>query len=84
MARGHHNLKTETEFFQEVERGLKKFEIRKNDRDFKQYDMVTLHEIVTVNGGFKFTNRTLGPFEIKYVFLGRQFGLEEGYCIFNW
>ena len=39
MSRHHHHLKTETEYYQAVEQELKKFELRKNDRDFKIGDI---------------------------------------------
>lgn len=80
MARKHHYLKTETEYFQAVEREEKKFELRKNDRDFKKFDMIILEE--TVNG--MRTGRTLLPIEIKYVFKGGKYGLDKDYCIINW
>jgi len=79
MARQHHYLKTETEYFQAVEKGKKKFELRKNDRDFKEYDMLYLQE--TVNG-IK-TGREI-ILEIQYVLLGGKFGLDKDYCIINW
>jgi hypothetical protein len=76
----HHHLKTESQYFQAIERGEKKFELRKNDRNFQLHDLVTLVEVVD---GIP-TGRQLAPFEIKYLLLGGQFGLPEGYCIFNW
>lgn len=33
MSRKHHYLKTETEYYQAVEEGIKRFELRKNDRE---------------------------------------------------
>lgn len=80
MSRQHHEIKCETRFFQAVETKEKKFEIRKNDRGFRLFDMVTLEE--TVKG--ERTGRKLGPFEISYVFNEPGFGLEEGYVIFSW
>ena len=80
MSRQHHNLKTETEYYQAVQRGQKKFELRKNDRDFKKCDMVILEEVVE---GVK-TGRKLPPVEIQYVLHGGKYGLSEGYCILNW
>lgn len=81
MSRIYHYLKTETEYFQAVERGEKKFELRKNDRDFKKYDLVTLEEVVN---GVKTGRKTHPRFEIDYVLEGGKYGLEKGYCIFNW
>ena len=54
--------------------------IRKNDRDFKEYDMVHLLESVN---GIK-TGRVLPSFEIRFILHGPAFGIPEGYCIFNW
>lgn len=45
-----HNLKTLPEFFNRVWNGNKKFEIRKNDRDFKEGDFVILQEWVEKSG----------------------------------
>lgn len=39
-----HNLKIWSKYFEEVALGLKKVEIRKNDRDFKQGDLLNLME----------------------------------------
>lgn len=75
-----HPLKTESEYYQAVLNGQKKFEIRVNDRDFAIGDLVYLEEML--NG--EYTGRQLGPLEIKYIFEGERFGLAEGSCIFNW
>lgn len=37
-----HELKLDTFYFDEVKNGLKKFEIRKNDRDFRIGDLLSL------------------------------------------
>lgn len=37
-----HELKLDTEYFDDVKSGLKTFEIRKNDRDFKVGDVLAL------------------------------------------
>ena len=80
MSRQHHYLKTENEYFREIERGEKKFELRKNDRNFQKNDIVHLEEVVN---GVK-TGRSLPPLEIQYILIGGKYGLPEGYCIFNW
>ena len=77
MSRQHHHLKTETEYYQQVEKGNKNFELRKNDRNFQVGDMLYLEEVV--NGTF--TGRVLPPKEVKYILSGGKYGLEEGYCI---
>lgn len=77
MSRQHHHLKTETEYYQQVEAGVKRFELRKNDRDFQVGDILHLEE--TVNGVY--TGRKLPPMEVKYILHGGKFGLEDGFCI---
>jgi len=39
-----HTLKIWPEYYKEVESGLKTFEFRNNDRNFKTGDLVELHE----------------------------------------
>lgn len=78
--RQHHYLKTETEYYQAIEQGKKKFELRKNDRNFQVHDIVVLEEVVN---GVK-TGRSLPQIEILYVLKGGKYGLPEDYCIFNW
>jgi hypothetical protein len=77
MSRTHHYLKCETEYYQEVEKGLKTFELRKNDRDYKVHDMVHLREVVN---GIE-TGRVFDSMEIVYILHGGKYGLEDGYCI---
>ena len=78
--RKNHYLKTETEYFQAVEKGNKKFELRKNDRNFEVGDRIYLEETIE---GIK-TGRELPPLEIMYILKGGKYGLEEDYCILNW
>jgi len=80
MKRQHHYLNCETEYFNAIERGEKKFEIRINDRNFKKYDMV--HLLETIEGVP--TDRKLPPVEIQYILHDWMNGLVGGYCIFNW
>ena len=77
MSRQHHYLKCETEYYQAIEKKLKNFELRKNDRDYKIYDMIHLQE--SVNGVR--TGRELEPKEIIYILHGGKYGLKDGYCI---
>lgn len=41
-----HQLKCETQYFEALTSGLKPFEIRKNDRDFRVGDFLALNEII--------------------------------------
>lgn len=77
MSRKHHELKTETQWYQAVESGLKTFEVRKNDRNFKLGDCLNLVEVVQ---GI-YTGRKLEPLEVVYILPGGAFGLHEDYCI---
>ena len=59
-----HELKTNPEWFNDVAAGLKDFEIRKADRNFKEGDTLRLKEWTC--GGF--TGRSVDR-EIKYILL---------------
>lgn len=52
--------------------GLKPWELRKNDRDFKVGDIIKF----TIIGRDVTYSKV-----IKYIFKGGEYGLEEGYCI---
>ena len=80
MERQDHYLKCETDVFRAIKSNEKKFEFRKNDRDFRVGDLVHLAETVD---GIK-TGHQLTSLEIKFILHGPRFGLPEGYCIFNW
>ena len=44
MSRQHHYLKILPEYYRAVERGEKTFEVRLNDRNYQEYDMLHLEE----------------------------------------
>ncbi len=74
-----HALKTWPEFFKRVENGQKPFELRKNDRDYKEGDKVLLQEFDHNTG--KYTGKELER-RITYVlFNAEKFGLKKGYVI---
>jgi len=77
VSRQHHELKTETKFYQASENWKKSFEVRKNDRNFQVHDLVILAEVV--NGVP--TGRKLYPREIIYVLGGGQYGIDPDYCV---
>lgn len=77
--RNHHELKIKPEYFKDVQEGLKKFELRKNDRDFRVGDTVVLIEFAE-----GFSTGLYWDLEIKYILHGGEYGLDEGYCIFGW
>ena len=42
-----HQLKIESQFFEEIVKGEKTFEVRENDRDFQKGDYLGLNEITS-------------------------------------
>lgn len=68
-----HELKILPQYFEEVLKGNKTFEIRKNDRNFKIRDILILKE--WVEGYSEFTGRTIDC-KITYI---TNFALQENY-----
>lgn len=76
-----HDLKTLPKYYKGVESGTKRFEIRKDDRDYKVGDIFALREWHPDVGytGKVFVNI------IRYVLRDcSEYGLMDGYCIFCW
>lgn len=75
-----HHLKTWPEYYGEVHRLNKRFEVRKNDRDFKVGDTLILEEWNPQTESY--TGR---EFECKvtYILHGGQFGIESGYVVMS-
>lgn len=70
-----HDVKLGATFFEDVKTGRKTFELRKNDRGYKEGDIIVLHEYK--DGAT--TGRTITK---KIVYMLEDFtGLEDGYCI---
>lgn len=70
-----HDVKLGTTFFDDVKTGHKTFELRKNDRGYKEGDTIVLHEYKDGTT----TGRTITK---KIVYMLEDFtGLEDGYCI---
>lgn len=76
-----HDLKILPEYFKDLKPGIKRFEIRKDDRDYKVGDIFALREWSPETGytGKVFVNI------IRYVLRNcPEYGLMDGYCIFCW
>lgn len=74
-----HELKILPEYYDAVRCGDKRFEIRKNDRNFHSGDILRLKEW----DGEKYTGEELDAF-VRYVLYGTdEYGLSEGYCIMS-
>lgn len=81
-----HELKTWPSYFNAVRDGIKRFEIRKNDRDFAVGDQLHLREFdpgkdVTIDA-WKYTGRELWC-RILYKMDGGRLGLDPHFCILS-
>lgn len=74
-----HKLKILPEYYDAVRCGDKRFEIRKNDRDFHTGDILRLKEW----DGKQYTGEELDAV-VRYIYYGiDEYGLAEGYCIMS-
>jgi hypothetical protein len=74
-----HELKILPKYFRDVKRGIKKFELRKNDRDYEVGDYIKLCEY----NGEAYTGEFLWV-KITYILSheeAKKFGLRPDYCI---
>lgn len=72
-----HELKILPEYFDAVISGDKRFEFRKNDRDFHVFDILRLKEWDLD----KYTGREI---DVEVRFVLQQFpGMERGYCVMS-
>jgi hypothetical protein len=72
-----HKLKVWPQYFRDIVSGIKKFEIRKDDRNFQVKDSLMLCEWSPETQEYTglFVN-----FRIIYKLVGGQFGIEKGFC----
>ena len=73
-----HELKILPEYFDAVRCGDKKFEIRKNDRNFHRGDILRLKEF----DGKEYTGEEIDVL-VRYVLYDWPGGLQDGYCIMS-
>lgn len=73
-----HELKTWPEYFEAVCSGRKSFEVRKNDRDFKEGDILLLNKWDNKKNQYEGAQRS---FKITYVLKGGQFGIDKDFCV---
>ena len=76
--RKHHDLKCFPAHFQPVVDGTKTFEIRRNDRDFKEGDTFTLHEY-EYDHGDQYTGRKISG----YVGHISTFAQDDNYVVWS-
>jgi len=72
-----HTLKTWPESFQSIFAGIKKFDVREDDRDFNVQDVLVLRE--WNNETERYTGRKVAV-EVTY-FLKGEFGLPNSLCV---
>ena len=72
-----HRLKIAPQYFKDVVSGVKTFEVRRNDRDFKVGDIVTLEEYKNGNYTSNYVNA-----EITYILDDLEY-CKEGYVVFG-
>lgn len=77
-----HKLKISPKYFYDVCYSSKRFELRKDDRDYKVGDTLLLEEYD--NG--KYTGRCFSPDKpIQYILRDcEEYGLKKGYCVLGW
>lgn len=76
----NHEIKILPQYYEAVSKGIKQFELRKDDRDYQVGDLVRLREW----DGKEYTGSKM-IVGIKYVLRDcPEYGLMEGYCIFGW
>lgn len=83
-----HELKTDPEMFQATYKGFKTFEIRKDDRGYKENDELLLRETLYTGEEMKagkplhYTGRELIAIVI-HILRGPVYGLAGGWCIMS-
>lgn len=89
MVSKHHDLKADPDVFEASLAGNKPWEIRRNDRNFKVGDRVTLRETFHTGAEMEegeslaYTGRKIGGV-ISYVMHGPSYGLIHGWVIFTY
>ena len=72
-----HCLKCWPEYFEALRTEKKTFEVRKDDRNFKLGDSLSIEEFDPTYG---YTGRWIKA-DITYVLRGGEFGILRGYCV---
>lgn len=75
-----HELKTWPDMFEEIGTGRKVHEFRKNDRDFREGDLLLLREFEPA--GERYTGREI-PVRIMSISYGPAWGIPKGYAAFS-
>jgi len=73
-----HELKVWIDYYNDIENGSKKFELRYNDRDFKVGDKLRLREYDNIQNFY--TDREVTK-TVTYILSDTQFGLKENWIV---
>ncbi len=73
-----HDLKTWPIFFEAICSGKKTFEVRKNDRNFQEGDILHLKEFDPEKQAYSGTSKLK---KVTYVMRGGNFGIDPEYCV---
>jgi len=71
-----HDLKISPPFFLAVDKGIKPFEVRRDDRGYNVGDYLCLREYNPVDN--KYTGRTISR-RISYILKGEAWGIKDGF-----
>ena len=76
----HHEIEINIEFWETLKAGIKKAEIRRNDRDYKIGDTLEIYPCDDSGEriGGNFVVRT-----ITHIVHGGRYGIETGYCLLS-
>ena len=77
-----HELKTNTEVFTQTYNGLKNFEVRENDRGFKESDILLLREIKSLKFSEFYTGREI-ICKVNYVLHKESYGLKNNWVVMD-
>ena len=85
-----HKLKTQAEYFEAVQRGEKKFEIRRNDRGYQKGDILKLQKLKAgetryyqMDGYGTDAKPVSIDVEVTYILSGGQFGLDSNWVVMS-
>jgi len=77
-------LKILPKYFNDILFSRKRFELRKNDKDFKENDIVILREYDNIKKKFTCFSENTITVKITYVLKNvEKYGLDKDYCIFG-
>jgi len=74
-----HEIKIHSTYANEHLRGVKDWELRKNDRDYKEDDFINFTVVTERNNPTGMTYKR----KITNVFHGGVYGLQDGFCILS-